>query len=82
MVFLSGKPGTECRREDLYNRFDSAGFIEKRIEEFKKENIIEDRVESIILTDRGRRIAAVYIFILRSLGLRERSDYREYFPND
>jgi hypothetical protein len=82
MVFLSGKPGTGCRREDLYNRFDSADFIEKRIEEFKKENIIEDRIESIILTDRGRRIAAVYIFILRSLGLRERNDYRAYFPND
>jgi hypothetical protein len=82
MVFLSGKPGAECRREDLYNRFDSADFIEKRIEEFKKENIIEDRIESIILTDRGRRIAAVYAFLLRSLGLRERNDYREYFPND
>lgn len=81
IVFLSGKPGAECRRQDLYNRFSSADFIEKRIEEFKKENIIEDRLDIIILTERGRRIAAVYIFLLRSLGLRERNGYRAYFPN-
>ncbi len=82
MVFLSGRPGAECRREEIYSRFDSADFIEKRIEEFSKENIIEDRADSIVLTDKGKRIAAVYIFILRSLGLRERNDYRAYFPND
>ncbi len=82
MVFLAGRPGAEYRREEIYNRFDSADFIEKRLDEFRKENIIDERVEPIILTDKGRRITAVYIFLLRSLGLRERSDYREYFPND
>jgi len=82
MVFLSGRPGAECRREEIYGRFDPADFIEKRIEEFRKENIIEDRIDSIVLTDKGKRIAAVYIFLLRSLGLRERDDYREYFSGN
>lgn len=81
MVFLSGRPGAECRREEIYRRFDPVDFIEKRIDEFKKEDIIEDRVESIILTGKGRRIASVYIFLIRSLGLRARNDYRAYFPN-
>lgn len=82
MVFLAGRPGAECRREEICNRFDSAGFIEKRLDEFRNENITDERVETILLTDKGRRIASVYIFLLRSLGLRERNDYREYFPND
>ena len=81
MVFLSGKPGAECRREEIHRSFDSADFIEKRIDEFRKEDIIEDHIESIKLTDKGRRIASVYRFLLRTLGLRERSGYRTYFPN-
>ncbi len=82
LVFLSNKAGAECRREELYHRFDPVGFIEKRIDECRKENIIEDCDETIVLTDKGKRIARVYIFLLRSLGLRERNDYKEYFPND
>lgn len=82
LVFLCGRAGAECRRKELYNRFDSAGFIEKRIDECKKEDIIEDLGETIVLTERGKRIARVYIFLLRFLGLRERDDYKEYFPSD
>ena len=82
LVFLGGQPGSEYRREALYRLFDSAGFIEKRIDECKKENILEDLGETIILTDKGKSIAKIYKFILRSLGLRERNDYKEYFPND
>lgn len=82
LVFLSGKPGARCRREEIYRLFDPAGFIEKRIDECKKENIIDELNEIITLTDKGKRIAKAYIFLLRSLGLRERNDYKEYFPND
>jgi hypothetical protein len=81
LVFLYSKAGTACRREDLNLRFDSTGFIEKRIDECKKEDIIEDINGTMVLTEKGKRIARVYIFLLRSLGLRERSDYKEYFPN-
>lgn len=82
LVFLYGKPGARCGREELYRLFDPAGFIEKRIEECKIENIIEDPGKTIILTDKGKRIAGIYKFLLRSLGLRERNGYKEYFPND
>lgn len=82
LVFLSEKTGAECRREELYRLFDSQGFIEKRIDECRKENIIVDPGETIILTDKGKRIAGIYKFLLRSLGLRGRNDYKEYFPKD
>ena len=81
LVFLSGKPGGRCRREEFYRLFDSQGFIEKRIDECRKEDIIADSGETIALTEKGKKIARVYIFLLRSLGLRERQDYKEYFPN-
>jgi hypothetical protein len=82
LVFLYSKTGTACMREELYLRFDSLGFLEKRIKECREEDIIEDDNGTIVLTEKGKRIALVYIFLLRSLGLRERNDYREYFPND
>ncbi len=82
LVFLSGKPGAECSREELYRLFDPAGFIEKRIDECKVENIIEDPGKTIILTDKGKRIARIYEFLLSSLRLRGRNGYKEYFPND
>jgi hypothetical protein len=82
LVFLFHRAGAECSREELYHRFDATGFIEKRIEECRKENVIEDRGDTVVLTERGKRIARVYIFLLRALGLRERDDYKEYFPND
>ncbi|MFI5323198.1 MAG: hypothetical protein ACHQ6U_06640 [Thermodesulfobacteriota bacterium] len=81
LVFIFNKAGTECRREELYHRFDAAGFIEKRINECTKENVAEDLNETVVLTERGKRLAKVYIFLLRTLGLRERNDYKEYFPN-
>ncbi len=82
LVFLYKKAGSECSREELYHRFDSAGFIEKRIDECEKEAIIEDFGETVKLTEKGKRIARGYIFLLRSLGLRERKEYKQYFRNE
>ncbi|MEW6145803.1 MAG: hypothetical protein AB1598_12380 [Thermodesulfobacteriota bacterium] len=81
LVFLYGRAGTAYGLEELNLRFDSLGFIEKRINECRREDIIEDFNGTVVLTEKGKRIAKVYIFLLRSLGLRERSDYKEYFPN-
>jgi hypothetical protein len=82
IVFLSGRAGAECGRAELYDRFDPEGFIEKRIDECREEDIIRDLGETIALTEKGKRIARVYIFLILSLGLRGRSGYKEYFPND
>jgi hypothetical protein len=80
LILLYNMPGGSSREEILL-RFNPSGFIEKRIDECKKENIIADQNGTLILTEKGKIIARVYNFLLCFLRLRERNAYIEYFPD-
>ena len=63
LVFLFSKEGAVCSREELFHRFDSADFIEKRIDEFRKEYIIKDINETIILREKVKGLQGrIYFF--------------------
>ena len=81
LVLLHNMPSATIPRDDLFPLFNSVGFIEKRIDECKKEAIIVERNDSIILTEKGKRIAGMYIFLLRAINMCERKEYKQYFRN-
>jgi len=82
LSLLNDVPDRCLSREEIFDRYDSRGFIEKRIDECRAENIIEERNGAVILTEKGKKIAQLYLYLLRSLRLREREGYREYFRRD
>lgn len=79
---LYDMPDCSLTREEIFDRYDSSGFIQKRIEECISENILEESNGSLALTEKGRKIAGFYLHILNNLRLREKPGYREYFRKD
>ncbi len=79
LVTLRESPGGRIARENLLRGFDPDGFVEKRIDECREEAILADAGGELILTEKGRKLADKYIYLLRLLRLKERAGYVQYF---
>jgi hypothetical protein len=75
-------PGYSLTREEIFDRYDSKGFVQKRVDECMSENILEENNGTLVLTGKGRKIAGLYRYILNTLRLYERQGYRDYFRRD
>ena len=82
LVFLSTMPDSRTTKDNVFKSYNSNGFMEKRFEECRKEQIITETTETVALTKKGKKFAKVYIFLLNALSLRNRVEYRHYFRND
>lgn len=82
LVTLRESPGGKGTRYILFQGFDPAGFVEKRIDECKEEALLVEADGELALTEKGRKLADKYIFLLRLLRLKERAGYVQYFTTD
>ena len=81
LVLLYNAEGAGSTREDIYRRYNPEEFVEKRIDECRQEKLITERNGSIVLTEKGKSITRIYLFLLSWLRLRGRDGYVEYFRN-
>lgn len=78
LVFLSRFPeGLE--RGQIVRQYDASAFLEKRYEECARAGIIRDVGGRMTLTAKGRRIAGIYVFLMRLLRLSRKPHFRDYF---
>ncbi|HML94765.1 MAG TPA: hypothetical protein PKC29_04985 [Thermodesulfobacteriota bacterium] len=82
LVALRESPGGKGTRDGLFRGFNPDGFIEKRIGECREESLLTGAGGELVLTEKGRKLADKYIFLLGLLGLKERAGYVQYFTTD
>ncbi|MCC6712268.1 MAG: hypothetical protein IT344_02800 [Candidatus Dadabacteria bacterium] len=82
LVALRESPGGKGARDGLFRGFNSDGFVEKRIDECREEALLIEAGGELVLTEKGRKLADKYIFLLGLLGLKERAGYVQYFTTD
>jgi hypothetical protein len=71
LIHLSRTPGGELSYDELMDRYNNEVIFQKRYRDMGSVGVIDVNEGKLKITNKGRRIARIYLFFIRALSLKE-----------